>query len=477
MELGFETIGNATVVAHDRTPLLVTDPWLQGPAYFGSWSLAYEIPEEQRQSALACPFVWLSHAHPDHLSAESLEHFRNATILLPDHAGGRVARELGELGYKTRVLPDRTWVSLSDRIRVYCIADYNQDGVLLIDVGGTLVIDMNDAGECGWGRALRAEVAKFSKSFLLCLTGYGDGDMFVWDEDGNRHWAGSRKPLGPTIARRTESVGARFFVPFSSMHQYQRADSAWANEFTTPIEDHQIGFDSETSEILPGYVRYDVLRDRLEHLSPPEVPIQLQDPSVFGDDWSEQLDADEVVRVRDYFRRFQHLQSVMDFVRVRVGGEEHVIELASGRFRKGVTFDVPRGSLMAAVSYRVFDDLLIGNFMKVTLHGQWEQGRALYPDFTPYVTKYGDNGLAHSRDELRDYFAVYRKRFGFEYVRHCLEAEAMHRFRQIAGPDTQLWSMARRAYWWLKSGPMRPTRTATAPAATPIAARPRLSPL
>jgi hypothetical protein len=34
--IGFETIGNATVIVHDDKPLLATDPWFEGSAYFGS---------------------------------------------------------------------------------------------------------------------------------------------------------------------------------------------------------------------------------------------------------------------------------------------------------------------------------------------------------------------------------------------------------------------------------------------------------
>ena len=30
---------------------------------------------------------------------------------------------------------------------------------------------------------------------------------------------------------------------------------------------------------------------------------------------------------------------------------------------------------------------------------------ALYPDFTPFVTKFGDNGGAYTKAELRAYFA------------------------------------------------------------------------
>ena len=36
MDLGFETIGNACLIAHDRGPVVATDPWLSGTAYFGS---------------------------------------------------------------------------------------------------------------------------------------------------------------------------------------------------------------------------------------------------------------------------------------------------------------------------------------------------------------------------------------------------------------------------------------------------------
>ena len=73
-------MGNATLIAHDHTPVLATDPWLFGPAYFGSWVLTHEIPEEQLESIRACPYVWISHGHPDHLSMPSLETLRDATI-------------------------------------------------------------------------------------------------------------------------------------------------------------------------------------------------------------------------------------------------------------------------------------------------------------------------------------------------------------------------------------------------------------
>src|SRR5881398_2592209 len=66
-ECGFETVGNATIILHDGAPLLASDPWITGPAYFGSWGLAHKIPAEQLESVKKCKYLWVSHGHPDHL--------------------------------------------------------------------------------------------------------------------------------------------------------------------------------------------------------------------------------------------------------------------------------------------------------------------------------------------------------------------------------------------------------------------------
>ena len=45
MDVGLDTVGNATLICYDRgVPILVTDPWIVGSAYFGSWGLSHEVP-------------------------------------------------------------------------------------------------------------------------------------------------------------------------------------------------------------------------------------------------------------------------------------------------------------------------------------------------------------------------------------------------------------------------------------------------
>jgi L-ascorbate metabolism protein UlaG (beta-lactamase superfamily) len=460
MELGFETIGNATLVCHDGGPVLVTDPWIDGAAYFGSWTRSHEIPDEQREAIAGCRFVWLSHGHPDHLSGESLEKLKDKQILLPDHRGGRIRRDLEGQGYQVRVMKDRAWIELSPRVRAVCVADSNQDAVLLLDVGGRLVVNLNDAGERGWSSFVKATMRRHAETYLLRLSGYGDADMIHYlDEDGRRipPPAALRVPPGQTISRMVDSYGARYFVPFSSMHRYQRADSFWANEYTTGLADYARGYASRGCELLPAFVRVDLARDALERIDPAEADLRPLPPEQFGDDWSERLEPGEAERVAAYFRRFEHLAESFDFVAFRVGGEETRIELAKRRLRRGITFEVPRRSLVSAVEWEIFDDLLIGNFMRTTVHGDARQG-ALYPDFSPYVAKYGDNGGAHTRRELEAYHRAYWARDPLGCLRDQLDARCVRplqanvarAMRRTLGGDSRAYAAAKEVYWGVR---------------------------
>ena len=454
IDLGFETIGNATLVVHDREPVLATDPWIEGSAYFGSWGLSHPVPPAQRASVLAAGAVWFSHGHPDHLNPASLPHFRDTRILLPDHVGGRIARDLTRDGYRVEVLPDATWVRISDRVRVLCIADEGQDAVLLIDVGGELVVDLNDAQDRGWGSLVKRVIRAFPRSFVLRLSGYGDADMINFvDDDGTRlpSVAQLRKEhgfeVGADVARMTETFGATHFVPFSSFHRYQRTDSVWANEWTTPVSEYERGFHSDRVTLAPrvralrrdhGFVGGDrPARPR---------PTSRSRTEEFGDDWSDRLERDDVDALRTYFTRIERLSRHLDRIVFRVGGEEHTVELGGRDTGRSVTFAVPRTSLLRAVEWEIFDDLLIGNYMTATLHGPWPTSK-LYPGFTPWITKYADNGRARTDAELRAYFAEYRRRLGVTtWLRSSLEQRAKDSVRTRLSADSPLYQRARRAY-------------------------------
>lgn len=466
MTVGFETIGNATLIAYDEGPVLVTDPWIQGGAYFGSWKLSHEVPPAQLEACRRARYAWFSHGHPDHLNADSLPQISDKQILLPDHVGGRIRRDLEGQGFSVRVLRDREWIQLSPQIRVLCIADYNQDAVLLIDINGRLVVNLNDASNRGWSKFVREVIQHYDKSFLLALHGFGDADMLnYFDESGRRLPLPDRAPLGQTIAAQCDYYGVRYFIPFSSMHRYQRTDSAWAAPVAASLDDYRKGFSSSTCTILPAFIRFDCERDEYTEIKPAETENRLYEPERFGDNWSDQLDVSDIREAEEYFLSIEKLHSATDFINLRIGGRDNYIHFKSHnfmRFRRdvrGLTFETPRTSLMAAIEYRVFDDLLIGNFTKVTVHGDWGP-RRLYPDFTPYIAKYGDNGGARTKKELAAYFAQYRQRDPIGHLQHLLEVRCILPLQQSAsnairgtlGPDSSFYRVAKKGYWLVRRG-------------------------
>ena len=443
MDTGFDTIGNATVICYDRGPVLATDPWLSGSAYFGSWILKHPIPEEQLAAIYACAYIWISHGHPDHLSSAALDKLVGKTVILPDHVGYRIRDSLAAKGHTVQVLPDREWVSLSDRIRIYCIADYNQDAVLLIDVNDRLLFNMNDAGDQGWAHSVRKVIRQYDTSFLLKGSGLADMANF-YDEEGG-FIEPVILPAGPFLANLADSFGVTHYIPFSSNHYNQRRDSAWAEKYSTSYEDYRIDFDSSKCRMLPPFIRYNCAEDTYVEIAVDTVCGRIVEPSEFGDDWSDPLSAEDRARLDRYFRSITHLFDFLDFITFRVGGRDHHITFNSGKYQRGVTFEAPRNSLMTCVEHEIFDDMLIGNFMKTTLHGHWGHAR-LFPDFGPYVTKYADNGQAKSRQDLARYMEQYRRRAPLEFLVHRLEFHTKNLFRDYVTHDSRLYRVVRDLY-------------------------------
>ncbi|AZZ35289.1 hypothetical protein CIK05_00210 [Bdellovibrio sp. qaytius] len=457
MKSYFETIGNATVVCYDNgKPIIATDPWIQGGCYFGSWALSHEVPEQQMKNILDCPYIWFSHGHPDHLNPDSINEFMDKTILLPDMVNRRIEKDLTALGFTTRILPEREWVQLSDKVKIMCISDYFQDAIILIDVNGRLIINTNDALDRGWGKFVRKIISGYDTSVLLSLFGYGDADMIhFFDQDGKfiEPKAAKRAPVGETIQAVTESYGVTHCIPFSSMHRYQRADSLWANKYATELDAYSKGFNSSSVQLLPAYITFDC---EIEHgkkqwkeINPKSTEEIIFTSEDFNDNWSDPLTPEDFKKVEHYFKKIEHLHSFLDFICLRVGGKDHMIPLAKTKKDRGLIFEVPRHSLMIAVKHEIFDDLLIGNFMKTHLVGKWSESR-LYPDFTPYVARYADNAYVNTYAELEKYMNEYKKRQPVEHFLHMLEQKSIDLFRQNISGGSPVFEFGKKAYWYTK---------------------------
>jgi hypothetical protein len=444
----FETIGSAILIAYDDRPVLTTDAWIDGDAYFGSWGLDYEIPTAQMHAIRHAQYHWFSHGHPDHTNIASLPMLTKGEFLLSDHYGNRIKRDLTAAGYRVRVLPDREWIQLSKGIRVYSIANQNQDSLLLIDINGRLVINQNDSPEFGESFRIRQMAKRFKEAYLLQLHGWGGADMLnLFDSSGDKltSIAQKRRPIAPRSQTSARTMGATKVIPFSSFHRYQREDSAWANDLIPDLEDYQSHAMENWPEILPAFVRVDCETDEVTPIDPPRSPHIIRKPEEFGDSWSDQLTAEDKGRIQQYFSAREALRKNFGFIEVFAGGSGVTVDLNRSKRDVGIRFECPRNSLMSCIEHELFDDLLIGNYMRTTLFNV----EALYPHFTPYVAKYADNGGAKTMRELGAYFRHYFMRDPLVHaLRHLVNGSEMV-LRTALPEGSPMFRAAKRVYYGL----------------------------
>ena len=403
--IGFETIGNATVTVFDNEPMLTTDPWILGKPYFGSWSHAYKIPNQQLDNIKKCKYIWLSHGHPDHIDPDSLDLFKDKTFLVADHYGDRIFNDLSK-EYKCIKLKSNQWFKISQNIRIKSFADWNQDSALLVEIcKKDILFNLNDGVALGWSREIKKTLKEYKNKFLLKLINWGDADMINFYNEHNEFilpLAAEKKPCGESYTYHLKKWGCNYAIPFSSFHQYSREDSISMSKYATPLEEHYTNFNNKNGELLPAFIKWDTLKSDYKKINPEKNKNIIENAKKFGDNWSDDLDFEDKKIIEKYFLQFYHLKKTFGFLSFKIGNSEFNLKLSNRK--EGIEFKTPRNSFIVALKNNIFDDILIGNFMKVTLINV----PSLYPDFSSYVTKYGDNGLAKNKAELKKYFEYYK---------------------------------------------------------------------
>ena len=449
---GVSTIGNATLIAYDKDPIIATDPWFgdSDPAYFGSWVSSHIFPNNFFQDVLKSKYIWLSHGHPDHINPASMEKLIGKKILLPDHVGSRICKGLLSKNFEVEILPDRKWINLSENIKILCITTVIQDAILLLDVNGRLFINLNDAGTKHCTRYIRDIVKTYENSYLLVLSGFGDADMInCYSETGDFLIPPAKKNLkvGEQLGIQAASLGVNNVIPFSSLHQYQRSDSIWANDYITPLSSYRDSFPKNLN-FIPAFSSVDCSTGEFEPINPKRNILDVKAPEVYGDNWSDELSKLDIEKIDSYFRRKERIKKIISFINFKVGGKDNFFKFNVSS-KKGITFEVPRTSLMNSIKYEIFDDLLIGNFMKTTFHNM----ESLYEeDFVLFLTKYSDNGRAETETELNEYFKVYKERAGREFLYETFLDKSKNIFNRLVSTDRSsfIYRQAKKIFYFLK---------------------------
>lgn len=129
---------------------LVTDPWLDGPAFLDAWT-QYPPPSCDIDAVTSeTDAIWITHEHPDHLNPRTLNHFSNETpIYVPELNYRRLATRLHKLGFENvHSLPTDTPYQLTEDMEAVCFESNStwNDSILALNCGGFKILNFNDAG-------------------------------------------------------------------------------------------------------------------------------------------------------------------------------------------------------------------------------------------------------------------------------------------------------------------------------------------
>lgn len=142
-------ISNACLLIEWKGKKLLTDPWIEGPAIFGSW-IQYPPNDIKVEQLPKIDAIWISHEHSDHLHPNTLAKFdKNIPVYIPKIQDDRLGKIVKRLGFKDVIsMPSFQSFKIADTIEAtsFKSASIWNDGILFLQTGDFKILNFNDAG-------------------------------------------------------------------------------------------------------------------------------------------------------------------------------------------------------------------------------------------------------------------------------------------------------------------------------------------
>ncbi|HUK33902.1 MAG TPA: MBL fold metallo-hydrolase [Vicinamibacterales bacterium] len=238
---------------------LLTDPWLDGPAFLGAWMPS--PPPDTNGADLRPDAVLITHEHSDHFHEPTLRHFdRRTPIFVPDFPNERLPRRLAALGFADvrRVrFGERTRVRRNWTLTAFEPASYWNDAFVLIDIDGFRLFDINDAGVNARIAKMVGAVDALAVQFSAGASGY----PWTWAHLSDSEKAEiSRKACSgklQLIREATSIYGASAVLPFASHFalwhpSHQHYASLMTRNTLADVKATLADTDVDVIDLLPG---------------------------------------------------------------------------------------------------------------------------------------------------------------------------------------------------------------------------------
>jgi CMP-N-acetylneuraminate monooxygenase len=238
---------------------VLTDPWLEGLAFMGSWKHSPQplVKAEQLDPNL----IWISHEHSDHFHIETIKKFNRKTkILFPDFPNKRIEKTLIDLGFED-ILP----LKFGEEKSIYgfkftCYEPQSvwNDSILHINVNNFNILNLNDAG-------LNFRIKKYLPKIDLLMSAFSPGASgfpLCWKNLSKKeridYYVKAKNGMLEMLERACKLYDTDFLLPYAShfdLHipehsEYRALLVKHGKNTIMDVKDHIKGF--EVLDILPG---------------------------------------------------------------------------------------------------------------------------------------------------------------------------------------------------------------------------------
>ncbi len=315
-KLTIEVISHASLLLTYGEFKVLFDPWIFGPAYYGSWHL-YPSANVQMND-LKVDVIIITHPHPDHFHLETLSKLdRSTPIYFPDFPSQIIQSGLQDLGWVNVIAT--AWgdsIPLSENINLTFLRPRSnwEDSATYITIedNGTVFnwLNLVDAGSVIDEYAL-PQLDLLTSAFDQGASGYPLTWKHIKDEVRIGILRNQKKNNLELLPSRAKQLSATYFLPFAGHWRLGLpAHQKYAEQIPhTTFEEIEKAFelncpDTEVLKVIPGMM-YDFLARKIQKSSINTVEY----PDFSVPDWPR--DSTDEFELRSVFTEFREFMKTL----------------------------------------------------------------------------------------------------------------------------------------------------------------------
>ncbi len=230
-------VNHASYILEHKNIKLITDPWLFGSAFDGSWDLLIEskftISDFQNIT-----HIWFSHEHSDHftpwvLSKIPEEVRKKITVLFHETLDKRVLNFCKNLSFKTIELENKKKYILADDFSIICGRMLSIDSWLFCEVNGLSILNLNDCVVKNY--ELSRPIKKITGDVDILLTQFSYAN-WVGNPEEKFFREGFALACLNRLKLQIEIFNPTYTIPFASFIYFSHEENKYLNDSVNTIE-------------------------------------------------------------------------------------------------------------------------------------------------------------------------------------------------------------------------------------------------